>query len=70
MSTRFLIRGGYVFFPEEEAMRRADVEIAEGRIARIAQTLPAEADTRIIGIWPGGQRLALRSFITDGPCTS
>ncbi|MCK4231365.1 dihydroorotase, partial [candidate division WOR-3 bacterium] len=48
MSTRFLIRGGYVFFPEEEAMRRADVEIAEGRIARIAETLPAEADTRII----------------------
>jgi len=29
-------------------MRRADVEIADGRIARIAETLPAEADTLII----------------------
>lgn len=48
MSTRFLIRGGYVFFPEEEAMRRADVEIADGRIRRIGETLSAEADTRII----------------------
>lgn len=48
MSTRFLIRGGYVFFPEEEAMRRADVEITDGRIARIGETIHAEADTRII----------------------
>lgn len=48
MNARFLIRGGYVFFPQEEALRRADVEIADGRITRIAQTLSPEADSQII----------------------
>jgi len=43
-----LIRGGYVFFPEEKALRKADIEIADGRIEKIEESISPDADTEVI----------------------
>jgi len=45
---KILIRGGYVFFPQEETVRRADVELLGGRITRLAETLAVEPETRVV----------------------
>lgn len=44
----FLIRGGYVFFPEEKALRKAEIEIKQGRVTRIEETISPEDGTEVI----------------------
>jgi dihydroorotase len=45
---KYLIRGGYVFFPEEKALRKTDIEIADGRIEKIEESISPDADTHVI----------------------
>ncbi len=48
MNAKFLITGGFVFFPQERAIRQVDIEIVDGRISRIGSGLSHEADVQII----------------------
>lgn len=45
---RFLIRGGYVFFPRKKVLEKTDVEIADGKIARIKESITPDADIQVI----------------------
>ncbi|MBN2379684.1 dihydroorotase [candidate division WOR-3 bacterium] len=48
MSDRYVIHGGYAFFPQEKALKKVDIEIAEGRIKKIAATISPESDAKAI----------------------
>jgi dihydroorotase len=43
-----IIRGGYTYFPSERSIRKADIEITDRKINRIAESIEPDQDTEVI----------------------
>lgn len=48
MSAKYLIRGEKVFFPADASLKKADIEITDGKITRIGDSLDAREGAEVI----------------------
>ncbi|MBD3284963.1 amidohydrolase family protein, partial [candidate division WOR-3 bacterium] len=48
MNDKIFIRGGFVFFPEDKILKKMNIEIEEGRIKRITDSVTPEGDVTTV----------------------